>query len=190
MVLGALAILAAVVLVVLWTPVDVELVAERKRGVRVDVRISWLYGLMTKKLERGSRFRRAETVPTKPRAGDSGSVSRASRIVRSEGFLQGVGRFARRALRGVEIRRAEFWARLGLDDPADTGRLFGYSFAAARAIQSALPVRIWLEPDFSGWYFDFRGYGAFRVVPAKILGPAVAFALSRPTLRAIWAARA
>ena len=121
---------------------------------------------------------------------DGGSFLRVSRIVRIEGFGGALARLARRVLTGIEVRQAELWARAGLDDPADTGLLFAYIFLTKATIQAALPVGIDIEPNFTGALFRLRGQGEFRVVPARILGPAFAFAMSPATVRALWSARA
>ena len=111
-------------------------------------------------------------------------------MMRIEGLFANVFRLIQRLVTGIEVKRAEFWARAGLDDPADTGFLFAYLYPLLATVAPGLPIRIDLEPDFLGETLLFKGRGDFRLVPARILGPALAFALSPPTLKALWAARA
>ena len=48
---------------------------------------------------------------------------------------------------------------------------------------------LYVSSNLTGEVLRFRGTGELRVVPARVLGPLIAFALSLSTLRALWAAR-
>ncbi|HSF15978.1 MAG TPA: DUF2953 domain-containing protein [Vicinamibacteria bacterium] len=191
-------LIAALVIVVflgfmLWTPIDLELAAKRDPELRVRARVAWLYGLVSKNL--GSREHQAQparpaTPGSKANGGSRGAPSRFWRIVRSKGFPAAVLRLFRRLVAGIDLRRAELWARAGLDDPADTGRLLAFLFPLARYLQSVSRLRIDIEPDFVEQVFFFHVRGDLRIVPCRIIGPVLVFAVSPATVRAILAARA
>ena len=110
-------------------------------------------------------------------------------MARSEGFVRGIVRLVRRVFAGLQVSDVALWIRVGLDDPADTGRLYGCLYPFSRVLSGIVHSDIDLRPDFSGAHLTFDGHARVRLVPARVLGPAVAFTFSRPTLRAIWMAR-
>ena len=80
--------------------------------------------------------------------------------------------------------------RIGLGDPADTGRLWalvgplsGYLAASGQAV-------IAVEPDFVDSVFEARGSGALSVVPLRMLGLVTGLLLSPPVWRGLWRMRA
>ena len=186
---AALALLALVAVGVLWTPIDIDVAADRKDKLQLRLRIGWLFGLVAKELDLKEQGQKARPAGEKKRRRPRSSL-RGLRIARSPGFLQGLARLIRRTLSGIELRQAALWARAGFDDPADTGRLLAWLFPMSRMVAVESPVRFDFEPDFAGAVLMFRARGGARIVPSKVLGPLLAFALSPATLRAIWAARA
>lgn len=98
--------------------------------------------------------------------------SRAPRRLRAA--LNAAPRLAADLLHAIRVERARMTVRFGLDDPADTGTLFGAMcpllFTHGRA--GGLDV----VPDFAGPGLDAEGEMALRVVPAALLGPAIRFA--------------
>ncbi|HXV62034.1 MAG TPA: DUF2953 domain-containing protein [Vicinamibacteria bacterium] len=193
MLIAALAALVVFLGVVLWTPIDLELAAKRDPELRVRARVAWLYGLVSVDLGSGGREAQPEMAATpgsKAGGGSRGGPSRVWRIARTRGFLPAVVRLVRRIVSGIDLRRAELWARTGLDDPADTGRLLAFLFPLARYLQSVSRVRIDIEPNFVEQVFFFHVRGDLRIVPFRIVGPVLLFAASPATVRAILAARA
>lgn len=192
MLLAALLVLTVLLAVMLWTPVDVKLEAKRDPGLQLDVRLSWLFGLLTTELGSGENEpQRARTTrtPVKSKRRGRRSFSAVQRMLRSKGFLSGVARLLRRVVGGIEVRRAELWARAGLDDPADTGRLLGTLYPITRYFQAVSRYHIDIEPDFLRQVFFFHARSDLRIVPFRVIGPALAFALSPATLRAFLVAR-
>jgi len=188
--LVAVATLIIVVLVaLLWSPIDVDVAARRDPAFGVQVRVSWLFGLVTTE-SKSTREESPHPRSPSPETSDdgSGSFSKLMRIARSRGFLAGVARFVRRLVTGVEIRRARLWARAGFDDPGDTGRFLAIFFPVTQYLQPSSRYSVDLEPDFHEAVFLFDARTVLRIVPARVIGPALAFVLSPATLRAMFAA--
>jgi len=186
-----LLVAVATLWVLLWAPIDLVFRTRREEVATLDIQVSWLRGLARTEIHKSREALVDDPVPAEPKPyrARRGSFSRGMRIARSEGFLRGAARCIGRIVTGLEVRDARLRVRVGLDDPADTGRLFGYVFPVSRALTSAARADIDLSPDFTGESLTFDGHAHLRVVPARVLGPALAFTLSWPTLRAIWAAR-
>jgi hypothetical protein len=73
--------------------------------------------------------------------------------------------------------------RLGLGDPADTGRLWAV-VGPLCAVAQLRNAELRIEPEFVDPVLEFHADGRVRLVPLRFLGLAVAFALSPPTIRA------
>jgi hypothetical protein len=73
--------------------------------------------------------------------------------------------------------------RLGLGDPADTGRLWAVvgPLSAAAQLRNA---ELRIEPEFADPVLELRADGRVLLVPLRFLIVAIAFALSPPTIRA------
>jgi hypothetical protein len=87
-------------------------------------------------------------------------------------------------LAAIRLRDLGLHLRLGLGDPADTGRLWavvGPLSAASRCLRSA-DVRI--EPAFDEPVLDFDAHGDAELVPLRLLALGLAFALSPASIRA------
>ena len=83
--------------------------------------------------------------------------------------------------RRVHVRRLRLDARIGLDDPADTGRLWGLLWPMlALAPTSTGSVRV--QPDFSGEVLWIDAEGQLWLRPLAVLAAVLAF-LAAP---AVW----
>lgn len=143
---GAIVILLTIVLV---TPVELELSAVKAAGnpaVRVQTSVRWLGSVLPN--------RRADAGPakTRPKArGRQASIEWSSlkAVISSPGFMRRFVTFVSDELRLTRPRRFHLRARIGFDDPSETGMLLGWTHALrGLASSSAFVVRI--DPDFSG----------------------------------------
>ncbi len=67
--------------------------------------------------------------------------------------------------------------RLGLNDPADTGVLWGEGYALAQRVVASTGLNIY--PCFDRATLDFRGSATVRVIPLALFVPVLQAALSR-----------
>ena len=73
--------------------------------------------------------------------------------------------------------------RLGLGDPADTGRLWAV-VGPVNAIARSRGADIRIEPDFLEPVLEIQADGHVAIVPLRILLLATGFVLSPPAIRA------
>ena len=106
-----------------------------------------------------------------------------------EGFGRRLLRLARRLLASFRIQELELKARLGLDDPADTGRLWAVVGPLSALVAGSGIARIEVEPDFTSALLTFDGRGRIRLVPLRPLSLVLVFLLSPNTIRALHAMR-
>ncbi|TAJ45549.1 DUF2953 domain-containing protein [Methanofollis fontis] len=98
------------------------------------------------------------------------------------GFLDLLGYLLARCRIGC----GRVWFRAGLDDPADTGTLYGMVQAANGALW-ATPFSVAMDPLFNGGEVAGRADGALLVErPLSVLVAAAFFALSAPVRTAVW----
>lgn len=155
---------------------------------RAEARVIWLFGLITvplRKSERDSRTK-ARKPAAKKRRGTSGT---ALAMARQKGMIRRVVRLPGEVLACLHVLDLSLDGRLGLDDPADTGMLWGMVGPLLMALD-ALPVgRVRIHPDFTGTVVEINGRGHLRLVPIELIWVVLRFACAPVTLRAYWRAR-
>ena len=110
-------------------------------------------------------------------------------IVRTQGFMRQVIYLVRDMLRSLRPRRFRVQFVIGMDDPADTGRMMGMLaplrvLAGKRTIGKDSNVSIQVIPDFSGPRFKGYGCASVQFVPLKMIGLFLGFVISPPVFRA------
>lgn len=181
MIIG-IAILAAC-LTLLLVPVDVRFRFEGADKVCGEVRVQWLFGLV------GTHI-------TLPRPGDSKhadvkrSLAPKPTARRSLLKLLGQSPFRRRALRllkhlinAIHVMQLSARVRLGLGDPAETGRLYTVLWLLHTAARRR-GVDLSIETDFVSPVLDYDAHGRLLLIPLPLLALIVAFALSPSSLQA------
>jgi hypothetical protein len=190
---GALLVLAGLLglaLLLLAVPVDLEFRLEGIEPLSGQLRVRWLLGLVRLSVPvpragepaPGPRAKpRAARVRARPRARGRGRGVLAA--LGQAAFRRRVARLLGDVVRAVHLRRLRLLVRIGLDDPADTGRLWGL-MGPLGALARLRNAEVRVEPDFAEPVLAFEADGRARLVPLRFLGLAVAFALSPPTIRA------
>lgn len=75
--------------------------------------------------------------------------------------------------------------RIGLGDPADTGRLWAIIGPIAGMAQNLRDIQLLIEPEFMDPLFEIESHGQIQFAPLRFIGLAVAFILS-PTMIKTW----
>jgi len=190
-VLTAVAILSLLVLAVLAAPLAVAFSVDRARDPWGQLGIRWLFGLV--------RFRtglppagstRASRVKKKPAGAGkkrrfAGGARGVARLLGDSSLRRRVARLAAGLLRAVQVRDLFLRLRVGLGDPADTGRLWAVLGPAAAIAGGLRGADVRVEPAFTEQALDVEGRGALRVVPLRVIALGIAFMLSPATLRAV-----
>ena len=154
-------------------------------AVRSRLELAWGFGLWRGELHgrRGHASR-----PSRGRWADPAAWVRAWR----EGLGDRVPPLLRSLRRGVRVRELRLRARVGLDDPADTGMLVGWAAPLLAMALAAPPLDVHLEPDFAREILDGEARGELRAFPLLLLPPLLRFVLSPTTVRALrglWSGR-
>lgn len=102
------------------------------------------------------------------------------------GVLPVVARAIIRIIGGLRWERLWLNGRIGLDNPAHTGMLYG-AYEALRHGWPTPPLDARLVPEFAGPALWGEAAGAVRIWGWRVLWPLVRLALSRPVLRLVGA---
>ncbi len=130
-----------------------------------------------------------EAPSTRPSAGRKRApAERLVRVLKTKGFIRSVLRFIRDMARCVRFVSLHVAGRFGLDNPFDTGRLWGTFCAFTGFLHGVERVRLRVEPDFDEAVFEFDGRGEIRIIPVTLFVPFIRFVLAPATLRAAWSA--
>ena len=192
-----LALLLALVVALLAVPLTVAFQLHRIEETRGVVRFRWLFGLVRFQLRiprpgrAGPRdaaaWRKKERTPRrrKQKTCAGGLLSLARRAA----FRRRIYRFVRDILRATHARDLVLHLRIGLGDPADTGRLWAVIGPLAGMARSLRAATVRVEPEFMDPVFEVESHGRFRLVPIQFIAIAAAFMLSPIMLRAWWQLR-
>ena len=183
--LGALLGLLALLLAV---PVAVEFRLRRVEAFEGRARVRWLFGLV--RVQFGGQAGRATTPAAasaraaqhRPRGG--AGPSRALRLLRDRALQQRALRLARDLVGALHLRGVSLHARIGLGDPADTGRLWGLIGPLGVAVRQLARIDLRIDPVFVEPVLEFDAHGRCRLVPLRLLALVLAFVLSPVTIRA------
>jgi len=185
-------------ILLLAIPVNLVFTFRKENVWRGRVVVSWLFGLAHTTIRAG-RDRRGRRLKRRPSLRKSivligrQLVKRRRHlfsILRSEGFIQQVIFLVRNLLRTIRPRRLRLQCVIGLDEPADTGRLMGV-LAPLRVLMGKMSigqdsnVAIQVNPDFSGPRFEGYCCASVQFVPLKLIVVFLGFLFSPAVFRAI-----
>ena len=180
-VVATLASLAVVIVLVLCIPLDAVLHIDIHGRPKFQMRLAWLFGLVSKEITRAKKKKPKE----KKRKGRI-KARTIFKILRTRGLLGQLRRLLWDIFRQLHIRDLRVNFRVGLDDPADTALLFALIGPATFFLGSSQVHEIRIEPSFEDEVV-FEGYlhGAVRLVPIQLATPILRFVFSLAAIRAV-----
>jgi len=178
-------------------PLDVGYRLKKDDNFRLRLSIAWAYGLLSKQLDKkldsssekpkGTKAVRKKT-PARRRQTGKEKFRAAMAFMRSPGMSASLLKLAQNIWRQLRIRKLSLHLTFGLDDPADTGQLFG-TLAPALILSNRLPrLDLQVQPDFSQPTLQAESHGQLRLIPLTIIGVIIAFLLSPACWRGFSAA--
>jgi hypothetical protein len=154
------------------------------------VGVRWLFGLVRFRIPVPRAGKPAPRPDAKPRAARARARPKARGRYRNVLAALGQAAFRRQAyrlirdlVRAVHLHRLRLLMRLGMGDPADTGRLWAV-LGPLNAVAQLRKLELRIEPEFVDPVLEFQADGRLLLVPLRFLILAIAFALSPPTIRA------
>ena len=106
-------------------------------------------------------------------------------LLKHSTFRRRAIRFIKSLLRATHARGLYLRIRIGLGDPAATGRLWGLLGPVAAIAANLRHAKVRIEPEFMDLVFEVESHGELRLIPIQFIGLAAAFAAS-PETRYAW----
>lgn len=180
--LGLLALLAV--------PIDLRFRFWGVEAFQGQIAIRWLFGLLRFNVQiPGPAKRQTQKTGTKakPRPRAARRIvgrAKALALLRREDFRRRVRRLLGDLARAAHLRQLGIRMRLGLGDPADTGRLWAVVGPLNAMAQNLRCAEVWIEPEFVEPAFEVDAHGRAELVPLQLLVLLIGFVLSPASIRA------
>jgi hypothetical protein len=180
----AIAATAVLLLIVaaLAVPVQFDVQAELSDRWRGRVTLRWLFGLLEVPLTGGSRSAR----PPRTRKPRKPSRRRPSirPVLATPGLAGRTVEFLEDLVTRIQVRAFQLKAEFGVDDPADTGQIYG-ALVPVLVLASVRGMDVRCRPDFTRARLEGACTGSVSVRPLAVFGVVVRFLLS-PPVRHAW----
>lgn len=174
-----IALLSLCLVLLLALPVEIIFVLQHEEASRRDVSLVCFFGLIRISLRSRSRKQtREKPFRKKPKKTKRSGQRKVLSLVRNAYFRQRVLRYARYLFRSINVRTLDLQVRLGLDDPADTGRLWGVMGPLSALLACCRHAKIRIEPDFAEEICFWESHGRIRVRPLQVILISLSFFLS------------
>ena len=188
MLIGTVIVLLLIV-VLLALPVTLTFQLSWKETLSADLRLKWAFGLV-----------RADVSPDPDNSGSEKreAARRRKSKPKKKNFVVAIRQYAfrRRMLRFVSdvwraIHKQNVWlrVRLGLGDPADTGRLWAVFGPLSGMLTHLRDIRVALEPDFVDTTLEVDSSGTIRIIPLQLIIISLGLLFSPPIWRGIMSMR-
>ena len=191
--LTGLLIVLLVVITLLAIPVELEFSVEWPDGAQNEIVLVWALGLVRARIPAKASEKPPkaddEPPPDRKKAG-KGKPTNVLAAIRQRPFRQRIYRFGGDLWRSVKKENVHVRARLGLGDPADTGRLWAVVGPVSGMLAGLRGASVAIEPDFADPTLEFSGSGKLRFVPLQIVSISVGLLVSPAVWRGLRATRA
>ena len=182
--------LLALVIALLAVPLTVAFSIYRIEATEGYVRFRWLFGLVRfqVRIPQASKVEPPpKCIPKKklesPKRIKKGNAREIVSLLKQSAFRWRAYKFIRSMLCAIHAQNLFVRVRIGLSDPADTGRLWAVIGPIAAIVQNLRSVEVHIKPEFMAPAFEVESHGQFRLVPIQFIALITVFTLSPTTLR-------
>jgi hypothetical protein len=183
--LTVVALLLLMLLALLAVPLSLSYRLSWPQPGQSELRLEWGFGLLQLQLPTTSPLPAAAKKPPAVPHKRSRRRPRPSLnlfpLLRQPAFRRRLMRYLRDCWSAVHKQGLQLRLRIGLDDPADTGQLWGMMGPLAALLANSREVAIALEPEFEAELFELESHGTIAFSPLRLIYLTVALLLS-PTL--------
>jgi len=162
--LVVLGIVLGLLVLGLCIPLEVSFYAS---GCNLKGKFSWLFGLISRDI---SYSRRQGGTPIRP--------CDLNNLFRIEGLLGNVRNLISSILKSSQVSECDVYLKYGLADPAATGVSYALLMPMACGLNTLPHCHIDVEPSFLDLAFETEALLKVRLLPVRILPPALRFIFS------------
>ncbi len=181
--LTAIAFILLLLVVLLTMPVTLLFQLSRRRHFEGYVMLQWAFGLVQVRIpvsgiQQKARAPREKKKKRSQRRSHGGAKPLA--LIRYRPFRRRVFRLLSGLWRAIRKEDVVLQIRLGLGDPADTGRIWALVGPVSALLANVKEMQVEIEPEFMEAVFELDSRGTIRIIPLQIIALVVAFFLSPP----------
>jgi hypothetical protein len=187
----AVAVCLLLLIGLLAIPISLKFELSWPRASRQSLELQWGFGLVRVQIPAsGPSERQADRAARSARKKKQKKEKPKKRrnvfaVLRQRAFRRRIMRFIRQLWYALRKQDLRVRVRLGLGDPADTGKLWAIVGPIAGLLSNFKEASIRIEPTFVDATFELDGSGTLRVIPLQMLYLTVALFLSPPIWRGI-----
>ncbi len=180
--LTGVAIFLLVLIALLAIPVSLTYRLSWRRALRGDIKLQWLFGLVHIQLpmfqtESAASQRKSLTDVNRDKK-SSGKKSSPIAAFRQKSFRQRIFRFVLDLWHAIHKHDIRMRVRIGLGDPAETGRLWAVVGPVSGMLASLQDTSIEIEPEFIDSVFELDSSGNIRIIPLHMVYLTIGLCLS------------
>lgn len=148
--------------------------------IRNETHLQWAFGLVRVRLPSKAPSREDKKAKHKTKRSTRSSANKRNFLaaIRQSAFRQRIMRFVGDLWRAVQKKNVDVCLRIGLGDPADTGRLWAVFGPLAGILANFRDASIRIEPEFFDTTLELDSSGSIRLIPLQMIYLVVAFLLS------------
>ena len=193
MLIGTVIFLLLVV-ILLTLPVSLTYQLSFKETLSARIRLNWAFGLVradvSPDLEKpGSHKPESARKKAARQSRSQGRKTNFMAAIREPSFRRRVYRFVSDVWQAIHKQNVRLLVRLGLGDPADTGRLWAILGPLSGVLTRLRDIRIAIEPDFLDSTLEVDSSGTIRMIPLRIVVIVLGLFFSPPVWRGILSMR-
>lgn len=162
--------------------------------IQNDVKLRWAFGLVRVSIpsaSSGGSSQKMEALKQDKRGSprSTGNAPNILALVRQEKFRKRIVRFVQKQWHAITKKDLHLRVRVGLGDPADTGRLWAVIGPLAGMLGNVKGASIDVEPDFADVTFNVDSGGNVQLIPLQVLYLTAALLISPTVWKGIWKMR-
>ena len=188
MLIGTVIVLLLIV-VLLALPVTLTFQLSWKQTLTADLKLKWAFGLVRADVSPGPGKSESEKTEAARHRRSRGEMIKFMGVIRQRKFRRRILRFLSDLWRAIHKQNVRLQVRLGLGDPADTGRLWAVLGPLSGMFARMRDIRVVFEPDFLDSTLEVDSSGTVRMIPLQITFLALALLFSPAIWRGIMSMR-
>jgi hypothetical protein len=182
-------IVLSLIVVLLALPVTLTFQLSLKETLEADLRLGWAFGLVRADVspdpQKSESEKREPARRRKPRHKKMNFMA----AIRQTAFRRRILRFVSNVWHAIHKHNVRLRVRLGLGDPAATGRLWAAFGPLSGMLTRLRDIRIVLEPDFLDTTLEVNSSGTIKIIPLQLVIISLGLLFSPPIWRGIMSMR-
>jgi len=186
--IGIVVSILGIIVLLLCIPVEITFRVDAHRRIEFSARVRWLFGLISRKIGEKEKKPAEEKVTRETEGVPVAKTKRKMilRVLRTRGMVRQSIRLLRDTMARLRLLDIGIDVNVGLDDPADTGLLFGLLAPAVLLLGLGYERQVRVHPVFaSGTVFEGYSYVDLRLWPIHVVLPLMRFSLSKSAICAL-----